>query len=149
MNHIDEGLIILSRLGATDSAQKAFCLHPLLQNDEDLKDNFKYVAKNTDIETLALAMEYRNIANNWLSDKVFLKDGNPTHDIEIKLSPLHEVNDMLRADKLQNYKDFLLYHKNNHKRSTELDYYFNKWIAKLFETNDIDSLNKKLLSYTE
>ena len=34
---------------------------------------------------------------------------------------------MLIADKVQNYKDFLLYHKNTHERSDELDEYFNSW----------------------
>lgn len=44
---------------------------------------------------------------------------------------LKEVRDMLVADKVQNYKDFLLFHKDTHERSNALDKYFNLWIDKL------------------
>ena len=38
---------------------------------------------------------------------------------------------MLRADKVQNYKDFLSHHKGSHPRSHELDQYFHNWLARL------------------
>ena len=38
---------------------------------------------------------------------------------------------MLIADKIQNKKDFELYHKGSHPRSMELDHYFNNWLKRL------------------
>ena len=39
----------------------------------------------------------------------------------------NEIRQMLLADKIQNYKDFLLYHKGVHHRSNILEKYFLKW----------------------
>lgn len=135
MNHIDEGLIILNGLKATYFARKAFCLHPLLQNDSDLVANYTRVALNCDSYTVMLAMEYRSVANEYLSDKVGRVD-------KIRLSPLAEVNDMLRADKIQNYKDFCLYHKGTHPRSAELEEYFLSWFEVLGVRNVCDYLSE-------
>jgi hypothetical protein len=38
------------------------------------------------------------------------------------------------ADKIQNYKDFMLYHYGKHKRSNELYTYFHNWF-KLLDVN--------------
>lgn len=135
MQHIDEGLHILDILGASKDAKRAWCLHPLFQHNDDLQ-----VISNNDIlfsfspRCVMLAMEYRARANDWLSDKVqkinpmvgnMMVDGNP--------SPGHilEVKHMLIADKVQNYKDFLLYHSGKHGRSEELNYYFQEWLKEL------------------
>lgn len=128
MNHIDEGLIILDAISATDLAKRAFCLHPLLQSDEDLKQNYIYVSNVCSASVVMLAMEYRNIANAYLSDKI-------TTDQPLKLSPLFEVNDMLVADKVQNMKDFMKYHHGTHPRSEELFNYFQKWLDALTVDN--------------
>lgn len=123
INHINEGLVVLSAIDATDAAKQAFCIHPLLQADEDLEENY-YMASRLDPHVLMLAMEYRSVANEYLSDKV--NTGQ-----EIRLSPLPEVNQMLVADKVQNYKDFLTYHHGTHERSDELSVYFEKWLNRL------------------
>lgn len=139
MNHIDEGIVILARIGASIQAQKAFCLHPLLQNDEDMAKHFDFVCRKADPIALAMAIEYRYHANNWLSDKVervfherqwddkgmIVFNGRPTY------GPLYGVKRMLIADKIQNYKDFLLYHKGSHPRSDELAVYFKCWFNAL------------------
>ena len=84
-------------------------------------------------------MEYRNIANAHLSHrKIFYLD-------EIKLSPLKIVNDMLIADKIQNRKDFEIYHKNRHKRSEELDCYFRDWLRRLSISEDVYNKIKEIL----
>lgn len=125
INHINEGLVVLDRISATDQAKRAFCLHPLLQADEDLKENC-YLVSFVEPHVLLLTMEYRSVANEFLSDKVV----GATFD-DIRLSPLYEVNDMLVADKIQNRKDFEQYHLGTHARSDELDKYFKIWLQRL------------------
>jgi hypothetical protein len=121
--HIDEGLALLA--GATDDARRAFCLHPLLQADADLAANLDRVAAVTTPRVLALAIEYRAVANAALSTRTY------TSAADIALSPLPEVNAMLLADKRQNYKDFLAHHAATHPRAAELDRYFRLWLERL------------------
>lgn len=130
INHIDEGLIILNEINSSIASKRAFCLHPLIQTDEAFKENYKTIANKTDSYTIMLAVEYRNIANSYLSDKINTEQ-------PLTLSPLCEVNQMLIADKVQNYKDFMTYHFGTHPRSHELLKYFDKWLDKLNITPDI------------
>ena len=161
MQHIDEGIAILHFLGE-DSLGDAFAFHPLVQNDEDLKANFNslipeeeydstnpealYPLNANDIPNpydLLLAFEYRNIANQFLSKM----EGHPGFKdaSEIVLSPLTQVNTMLRADKIQNYKDFLLYHAKSHPRRDWLDKYFMQWFERLeISWEDFESYLRKL-----
>lgn len=125
INHINEGLIVLSAIKATETTKRAFCIHPLLQADADLQENY-YISSFVDHHALLLAMEYRSVANEFLSDKM---DLNPVP--AIRLSPLLEVNEMLIADKVQNYKDFVTYHYGTHPRSDALNQYFHRWLEKL------------------
>lgn len=130
MNHIDEGLVVLRDLGASERAQRAFCLHPLLQADEELAIHYPRVAELTDDpRVLCLALEYRNVANAFLSRREVARDD------DVALSSLPEVNDMLRADKVQNAKDFLLYHHATHPRSEALVRYFHTWHRRLGVTD--------------
>ena len=141
MNHINEGLVILDAIGASVDACKAFCLHPLVQNPPDLKANYSMLAGSVcSRPQLILAMEYRNIANSFLSPM----DNHPGFKDykKIKLSPLKDVNDMLVADKVQNYKDFLLYNRK-HPRADRLDIYFKAWLNAL-DISDFDALADKI-----
>ncbi|MEI6400128.1 MAG: hypothetical protein WCO58_01235 [bacterium] len=125
INHIDEGLAILHWIGATTIAQRAYCLHPLLQSDEALIENYMTNYENIDPAVLIATMEYRSVANEYLSKRKIQSID------EIRLSPLKDVNDMLIADKIQNYKDFELYHLNTHERSDALVEYFENWLRRL------------------
>lgn len=125
MNHIDEGLYIMQQTGASEAAMRAFCLHPLTQDDDSLKENWNYVHSYFDSKFVGLALEYRNIANAYLSQRTI------SSIEEIHLSPLKDVNDMLIGDKVQNYKDFLIYHSTTHNRKDILDKYFNDWLQRL------------------
>jgi hypothetical protein len=124
MNHIDEGLYILDKIGASDIAKRAYCLHPIVQDDESLKSN-KHLLKNIDSDVIIAAIEYRSVANEYLSNR------NINSIDEVRLSPLKDVNDMLIADKIQNRKDFEIYHLGKHERSSQLDKYFKNWLTKL------------------
>lgn len=126
MNHIDEGLFILNKLNASTEAKLGYILHPIFQSDIDLQNNFNSNnIKKLDIKSVILAMEYRSVANEYLSFNLI------NHIDQIRLSPLEDVNVMLKADKIQNRKDFEIYHLNVHPRSLELDNYFHNWFNKL------------------
>ncbi len=131
MQHIDEGLRVLHRwLGASDRAKRAWCLHPLVQGDEDLRRSHDAGSLDPfEPAVLTLALEYRNIANAFLSPS----ESHPGYADpgEITLSPLAEVNAMLVADKLQNYKDFLRHHRAGHPRADRLEHYFQAWLTRL------------------
>lgn len=139
MNHIDEGLLILEAIGASLTAKKAYCIHPILQEDTTLAQNISWM-QNVDYHTLITAMEYRNVANRGLS---CYQVDNPDH---IYLGPLKDVHDMLIADKVQNRKDFIKYHLGSHPKSEELDRYFLNWLRALKVT---EAEYKKLISYIE
>lgn len=137
MNHIDEGMWILKQIGASDFALRAFALHPLLQDDAALLEFTKPSTTSTnpsetssaiesvDKYVLLLAMEYRWVANSYLSF-------HPSRPItEIKLSPIAEVNQLLIADKVQNRKDFEMYHYGTHPQSERLKQYFGEWLERL------------------
>jgi hypothetical protein len=137
IQHIDEGLEIMSRYGSQPIAMEAYAAHPLFQPDGDLKLNY-HLAHELQPLVVLYAMEYRNVANAYLSDKITrttpLADDEQIVAIpngEIRLSPLPVVNDMLVADKVQNRKDFLRYHAATHNRSLELDFYFRYWLEAL------------------
>lgn len=127
MQHIDEGLTVLEALGASERAKRAYCLHPLLQADADLAQSYERGVERLtdDPSVLLLALEYRHIANATLSPRLIASAD------DIPLSPLDEVNDMLRADKVQNWKDFVRHHRGAHPRSTELERYFRLWHSRL------------------
>lgn len=143
MNHIDEGLAILNWIKAPEEAKKAYCLHPIYQSDKDLYESYGHrfmIGHRISPQVLILTMEYRNIANAYLSPREIKSIE------EIKLSPLKEVNDMLIADKIQNRKDFELYHEGNHPRSKELAQYFKNWLERLGISEAEYQHYKKLLT---
>lgn len=125
MNHIDEGIALLTNIGASDEAKLAFCIHPIVQNDEDVDVRSSSVYD--------LGVEYRDKANSYLC--------RPENDhIKCVAQVRNRVGimsidcvDMLIADKLQNQKDFVAYHRGTHDRSEQLDMYFNLWLSYLHE----------------
>ena len=130
INHIDEGIVILKSINASDDAIAAYCLHPILQSDDAVCNNIPLLNGYNNIRRIILTMEYRRVANNYLSKRTI------TSLDDIELSPMLEVNQMLWADKLQNQKDFRAYHLGKHDRSDILEQYFINWINKL-KTNEI------------
>lgn len=143
INHIHEGLAILQALGASEDVQAAFCIHPLVQNNvpTEYPKDFKNIVH--------IAEMYSIYANYCLCTPDF--DRIISH-VSIKLQSLPamplEIAYMLYADKIQNFKDFKLYHYNTHEHSKRLYRYFTTWITYLvkrynFTTNiNADSLIK-------
>ena len=152
LNHVKEGAFLLNGLGAPEACIVAFILHPMFQPDSDLSKNFHILA-NLDSLVVACILEYRNIANASLSKMVYRdysRDWAPLSlKRPIKLSPLGGVNQMLVADKVQNYKDFLKYHRGTHERSDELEFYFNEWFRALGIDNRLSDLSAYLSLYDE
>lgn len=139
MNHIDEGLLILDQYHASENSKRAFCLHPLFQNNEELQTvGLEYVMSAKDPYPVMLVMEYRQWANMWLSDKVKSFHNRVSYecDTDPNPGPLIEVHQMLIADKVQNKKDFIRYHCGTHSRSPELSLYFDRWLDVLGVSND-------------
>lgn len=128
INHIDEGLKIMAHRNVSHLAQAAYCLHPLVQSDDALS---AFVANSGDspawglqasgasMRALALALEYRRVANSYLS-----KNGPG----DLVTTPIRDVWEMLLADKVQNRKDFMMHHQGTHPRSTILAAYFDTWV---------------------
>lgn len=123
INHIDEGLDILGYIDASELTQAAFCLHPIFQSNNDWSEN-QY--NEIDLSlcnpwAIALAVEYRNVANFYLS-----KTGYDSKIIHLLNQARPEIKDMLIADKIQNYKDMFKY--NRHRANFNLlEDYFQKW----------------------
>ena len=140
MNHIDEGLYILNKIGASFEAKLGYILHPIFQSDNELRAIYNHTSlKNISAQSIINAVEYRSVANEYLSYRT-VRDLD-----EIRLSPLKDVNHMLVADKVQNRKDFELYHLDSHQRSPELLQYFKNWMARLDVTEDFYQETKEEL----
>ena len=114
INHIHEGCYLLE---AWDD-KLAFMLHPIYQNEDQSNVDLSGVKKLIKNK----AAKYAEVANSYLP-KDWKKDPPKIPS---------SVSNMLKADKIQNYKDF-----SNNKdkidpsRHFELETYFNKWFKAL------------------
>lgn len=134
INHINEGITILEKLYASEDTIAAWCIHPLVQNDLLLTNFIKVDYAWLSTSSVALAMEYRRVANLYLP-----KQYRNSSD-RIELSQLPQVNLMLVADKVQNTKDFTA-NQSLYPNSTQLEGYFNNWLTRLGVTkNQYDHL---------
>lgn len=127
INHINEGIALLDMMGASDLAKRGFCIHPIVQNDEDVDVSWS--------EALPLAEEYRYKANAYLCRPETDHINTPDQLRGVVGSMSVCCRNMLVADKVQNLKDFIIYHKDTHSRSEELTKYFNLWL--LFLKSDL------------
>lgn len=124
MNHIDEGIKILNNIGVDQNTIDAYCLHPILQSDEDFNNNLSMDFTGINSKALLLAVEYRRVANSYLST------GNISDFVGFTNN---NIKQMLFADKTQNEKDFRLYHESTHPKAKTLRIYFNNWLNKLLK----------------
>ncbi|MEB0114483.1 hypothetical protein QN397_24695 [Variovorax sp. RTB1] len=136
MQQVEEGLIILDALDASEDVMRAFCLRPLFQTDGDLVRHGQNFMDAVDASpfVILLVTEYRSKANAWLSEKVHRSSTDPQQVIAAGLpsaGPLEGVKDMLIADKVQGRKEFVRHQRGRHARSDELDLYFELWLQAL------------------
>lgn len=133
INHIDEGLVILEALGADDTTKSAYCLHPIFQAGPDLAYAYERGwHKVFSVDIMMHVMEYRNRANRYLCAPLYDNSNCPN---KLNTAVIPGVRLMLIADKIQNKKDFMAHHHNNHKHSDVLETYFNNWF-RLLELSD-------------
>lgn len=129
MNHIDEGIVMMQNMGASELAIRAFCLHPLAQGGV-LGFNAivrGLAAGHISTDSADLAIEYRCAADAYLCrPETDYFTNSEIHFVVGDLS--QDLIHMLVADKIQNEKDFLIYHKGKHRRSDQLEAYFCKWL---------------------
>lgn len=128
MNHIDEGCELLVAWLRPDIELAAFCLHPIVQNDEPADATWV-----TWSEAYDLACEYRDRANAYLcrTDTDWIQTPD---DLAMHMQPMSTACAyLLLADKVQNQKDFLIYHSLTHPRAAELQRYFSVWIGYLLK----------------
>jgi hypothetical protein len=131
INHIYDGLTVLTSIKADRYAMEAFCFHPMFQSDEELGNNHLMIA-GIDPNIVALIFEYRSVANAFNKSMVYT-----TKVKDIRISPIQQVNEMLVADKVQNRKDFLAHGKGKLEDSDRLDLYFQMWMDKFEITEEI------------
>ena len=121
MRHIDDGLHILQLIGASALAKAAFCLHPIVQNNETVDVSWSSAHQ--------LACEYRDKANAYLCrpDTDYVTTPEDVRFLVGNMSD--DCRSMLIADKRQNYGDFIAEHFGKHARSEQLDRYFRLWLS--------------------
>lgn len=141
--HIDDGLkiidseriLIQEETNTTISTLKeAWCLHPLVQDTQELETNIRFLLKECkdNPEPLELALEYRELANSYLCRE---ETDNYTDETLKRLIQFYswDVKFLLLVDKIQNQADFLKFHLGKHPRTEELQEYFERWIRVLEE----------------
>jgi hypothetical protein len=121
--HIWEGIRILQELGASADTIAAWCLHPIVQADEDFKQVLRggLLRRVDNPVALALAVEYRACANSYLS--------HMEPKVPLAGRFFDEIRLMLIADKIQNRKDF--WHNPLVEDRERLSAYYEEWLRAL------------------
>ena len=151
INHIDEGVGHLENLHVSDVVINAFILHPFVQC-VNLKGTYKdclltekELEKHINIFEIEpeIAFElllYRKYVNSYLcreaTDNYNINDA--FEDVK-GLTKYPNTVKMLIADKLQNFKDFLLY-RQDHPRKEHLNNYFTIWLNILANISESTSI---------
>lgn len=124
IKHIDDGINIMVNRKNSEVAIRAFTIHPLLQANKDYDNNIVRVAENVHPWVLSHTLEYCKVANAYLA-----KDYKGPDDV-VEIAVRSATNDMLIADKLQNYQDLAVYN-SGHPNYNNLRNYFMNWFRAL------------------
>jgi hypothetical protein len=132
INHILEGLDVLQYLNASDMVKSAWCIHPIVQSDKDFTNELNHkMLHPADSSAILLAVEYRHIANSFLSIDLERIESDEIIDMgELLLGQMYSdtIKLMLIADKVQNHKDFIKQPPNTYPNADNLDRYFRLWL---------------------
>lgn len=130
MCHINQGLQIMKAFAACELSQRAFCIHPMVQ-DESVKGLFKdYLIRDAGGAVYEIAENYSRVANAYLA-RTEHENGVPdSAALQIMLQD-KRIKDMLIADKIQNYSSFLQHHLSTHEHAGLLVRYFEWWLEQL------------------
>lgn len=131
IRHIREGLAVLNEMpDIAEVTKAAYCIHPIIQSDADfLAELQNRNLQHARSDVLMLAVEYRSVANSYLSKDYwnFLSDHIARVELVMKLNLNNHVAHMLIADKIQNCKDFERYNQDVENAGT-LHHYFRDWL---------------------
>lgn len=136
INHINEGLFILASVDASLETMQAWCLHPIVQANEDFSNVLgdSSLIDDADIAPLILAMEYRHAANSYLSQMILTQEEKVA--LRQKVNQFEQVRFMLVADKIQNHKDFIMQPSGTYENEERLQEYFLDWIMNVLELSN-------------
>ena len=147
INHIDEGLGVLHKLGASDLAKRAFCLHPIRQSLE-FNSTVNQDFPNS-LPQFYLADKYSKYANSLLRKNYKTLHLEAINNIKEEIFADQDLVDMLIADKIQNCKDFKRItsrqiNTETYKEKESIENYFLWWLDFL----EVDRLlEKELIKY--
>lgn len=152
INHIDEGVGHLENLHVSDVLINAFILHPFVQC-VNLKGTYKdclltekELEKYINIYEIKPEIAYELLLYRKFANSYLCRPETDNYSIIEAYEDIKELQNyqgtirMLIADKLQNFKDFLLYRKDDHPRSKFLCTYFTFWLNILADMVDSSSI---------
>lgn len=124
IRHIVMGLMLLKTLTSDRDVWRAWVVHPIFQMDDYLSEALKEGQLKdivTNFRTAVLAMEYRSVANDYLTKDIWVEK-------QPKISILPEVNLLLVVDKIQNWYDAARHLETPcQEELIYLGFYFHKW----------------------
>lgn len=128
MNLVDEGLAVLADLGASMDTKRAFCLFPLVSEDNELAKYYHSLEQVLapipgGLEALALAVESREIACRW-------RPGMPNPQSSVQVSSSKNVKDLLIAEKVQQ-RAALTQHAMEDSSKADLNVHYQSWLEAL------------------
>lgn len=151
INHIDEGVGHLENLHVSDVVINAFILHPFVQcvnlqgTYKDCLLTEKELEKHINIFEIKPEIAYELLLYRKFANSYLCRPDTDGYSFEEAYSNVEQLINyqstirMLIADKLQNFKDFLLY-RQDHPRAKQLTIYFTYWLKILANMVDSSSI---------
>lgn len=127
MDHINEGLLILRKIGVPQFVEAAWCIHPLLQKDEWIRSGC-FLVKDLPPDVICLTMEFRMVANQIRPD-----DCRASRALPFGAWP-KAIKMMLIADKIQEWHSYTVYKRHfTEAEINDVTLYFDEWLSKILK----------------